>query len=207
MDTRPFHVVFLVGSIGVGKRTAAKIMSDTVAIRPVVIDAFEFELRERCHAAYKLFDRQRLPVPANQFDAELDTPSKYFEGKSPRTAYAAFTKFVHENMGRDAMGRWLVDRVKFFRQLQAERLKPSDCARGMIIFDTAPQAAYERVVEYVGAENCTQIVIKRDGAVSLPVSIPGRMAEVKNSGETVAGLELAIRRAVPHLFIEMAKEV
>ena len=203
---QPFKAVFLVGSTGVGRRTAAKILGESdLGCKPVVMDAFHFELRERCHAANKLFDSQRLPAQANAFEATIDEPNPLFGGLSPRVAYSKFARYVNDAMGPEAMGRWVVQRLKFYRALQEERIAPEKRVRSVVIFDDAPTASFQEVVNYIGAGNCTQILIRRDGISSLAVQLPGvRLCEVKNSGDGISAFELAIRKAAPHLFIQLA---
>lgn len=210
IKTGPFQAIFLVGGTGTGRRTAAKILTETSAMRPIVLDAFHFEVRERCHAAFKLFDQQRLPAQANYFEETIDEPNALFGGLTPRVAYSKFTQFVHKAMGLNAPGKWVVERLQFYRKLQSEKLRngaiPLDRrVNAVALFDDAPVYSYEQVVTYIGADNCTQLVIQRDGIASMPVDLPGvRTIEVKNPGDSVAAFESAIRRAAPHLFIQIA---
>jgi len=200
----PFKALFITGGTGTGRRTAAKIIAEgAMGLRPCVVDAFYFELRERCHAAYKLFDAQRLPAPANYFDDQLDVPTAYFGDKTPRYAYSKFARFVNDAMGPDAPGLWVTQRLTYYRKLQ-EKMEPEKRVRAVVLFDDAPTPSYEAVVKYIGAEHCSQLLVRRDGTVSLAVDLPGvRKSEVKNPGDTIAGFESAIRKAAPHLFIEI----
>lgn len=206
----PFKALFMVGGTGSGRKTAAQIVAGSGAVRPMLLDAFYFELRERCHAAYKLFDQQRLPAPANYFEPVMNEPQEMFMGKTPASAYAQFTKFVHEAMGREAMGVWMTQRLRYFRQSQEQRIADGLIAndrrvRGAVIIDEAPLPAYAEVVKYIGAENCTQLVITRDNINAIPKELAGvRTCRVRNPGDSVAAFETAIRNAAPHLFIEIA---
>ncbi len=208
IQKEPFKAIFLVGGNGSGRKTAAKILSEQGAIRPIVVDSFHYELRERCHAAWKLFDASRLPAAANYFEDRLDEPCDLFHGCSPRNAYLKFQRFVHDAMGHAAMGEWVVERLTYYRSLQAERLKkgqvpPDRIVRGVILYDDAPASAYREVVKYLGAENCVAVTIRRQGVLSLPIELPGvRQYEVTNSGDTVSAFNSAFCRSVPHLFIE-----
>ncbi len=207
INDRPFRAIFLVGSTGVGRRTAARIIAQHTSIGPIVLDAFHFELRERCHAAFKLFDEQRLPAPATCFDGQLDQPLDLFAGKTPRNAYLRFQRFVIDTMGAGALGEWVVQRLTYYRRLQEKRKVPPDSrVRSVMLVDDAPTASYQVIVDALGAQNCTQLVIRRDGTVSLPVELPGVRTEVvRNPGDSEAAFESAIRKAAPHLFIEIAR--
>lgn len=209
VDSMPFRVVFVVGGAGSGRRTAAKIIAEKGAIGPCVLDAFSFELRERCHAAFKLYSDDRLPAPATYFEEQLDTKLDMFAGLSPRSAYDKFAAFLWATHGRECLGRWVVERIDYYRKLQIRKKIPLERhVRAVVLFDDAPAASYKVVADALGANNCTQLVIRRRGTTTLPLDLPGvHTAAVENCGDTVAGFEAAIRQAVPRLFIAIAKEV
>ena len=215
MSQPPFRVVFMSGARGSGKKTAAKIIADTAATGPYVIDAFLFEMRERCHAAFKLFDPQRLPVHPLYFEESLDVPLGVFHG-TPRAAYARFAQFARDVMGPQVEGDWVAGRLRYFRRMQQEKLERgmiSKVARGTIIVDmpqyTADSVVYRPIVDYVGAENCTVLHIERAGSgIAQHICLDGvRGVRVRNPGDSVAAFETAIRKAAPHLYIEIAQSL
>lgn len=201
---QPFKAIFLTGCQNAGKKVAAQILARTAAGHAtLVIDSFGAEMRERCHGAYKLLDSRNLPAHPGVFQQTIDQPSPYFGDKSPRVAYAEFAEFMQKSLGRDIAGKWMVERLSYYRQ------RAATAPTGVIIFDAAPLPAYQQMLGYVGVDNCTELVVCRDGKRMPPTlgSHGVRFAHVMNPGDTVAAFESAIRKAAPHLYIEIAREI
>lgn len=209
ISNRPFKATFLVGGEGSGRKTAARIIAEQGGVTPVVVDAFYYEMRERCHAALKLFDAQRLPVHADCFSGALNEPSEYFSGLTPRACYARFGRMMSEMFGPQIQGDWVVQRLRFYRSLQEEKLSrgliaPDKVVQGIIVIDDAPGQSYQAIVNHLGVTNCTQVVIHRQGVVSFPVSVPHMSTvRVDNPGDSIAAFENALRKAAPHIFIKI----
>lgn len=198
----PLRVILLSGSTPDCKESAV-ILSKAPALMPTVVDAFSFESRERCHAAMKLFDRQRLPAPANYFEESLNEQNEMLEGRSPSTVYLEFTAFLHKLFGHDVLGRWVVERATFYRKLQAKQ--QVEAVRTLIIMDRAPAPAYKRVIGEFGANNVTNVVLRRRGVHPFPVPLDGiRTIQVSVEGDSPSDLESAIRDAAPGFYIEIA---
>lgn len=208
INLKPFRAIFLVGGRTAGRHTAAEIIAKSSSVGPVVVDAFDYETRERCHAAYKIVDQRNVPAPANYFDSTIDTPSELFGGLPPRTAYQKFSKFVNDAMGVAVRGTWVVERCRYFRALQEKRIAENRRARAIVLIDDAPIESYQEIVKEFGADNCTQLVIRRDSTVCWRLELPNvKTAEVFNRGKSLEEFERAIRLAVPHLFIEVTNEI
>lgn len=209
------QVVLLNGPPRSGKDTVAHIICSTAAHGPWVHDKFAVELKERCHAAYRLYDsRSGLPVHHNYFEKQKDVPLQLFEGLTPRRAYIEFyEKWVAPVCGKDALGRWLVERVGYFMFQQEKNLPAAKRNCAMVISDAGTPEAVQKVVDRFGTDACTLINIERDGCTfegdsRKKFEIPGiRTCTLRNPGDTVESLLAAVRAAAPHLYIEIATQL
>lgn len=212
MSKPDFQVIFLKGMSGSGRKTLAQILHDNMPT-PVVVDAFCFEFRERCHAAFKIVGQDRLPAPPMVFEGQLDEALDIFNGVTPRTAYTEFQSFINRTIGQEAMGQWVVDRIGFYRAMQLRKYAdtPEKHANTAILVDDAPLSSYQTIVDTFGAENCTQILVSRDGSSAAPLNLfdaksnhPVQTVRVNNRGKNVEDFAEAIKKAAPHLFESVA---
>lgn len=214
--TSPLRIVFINGPSRSGKDTAGLVICKEAANGPWVLDKFAAELKGRCHGAYKLVDgRTGRPIPFDAFEGQKDVPLDAFNGLSPRQAYIKFFEnWVLPVHGEGALGRWLIQRIDFFME-HLKEARPDYVPRGVVITDAGRRRECLPLVEKYGAENCTLIDIERDG-LSYDGDCRGRFGledmgvrrcRVKNPGDSLSGLSLALRDAAPHLFLEIAKEL
>lgn len=212
----PLKVIFLLGARGAGKSTAALQLAEHAAGGPFVLDGFNVEPRERCHAAYKIIDMQsRLPAPSHQFEDALDTPHDAFVGLSPRNAYIRFDRWLRDAFPKGTLGVWLAERCRYFQRVQKAKLPEEKRARTVIVHDEGTQPDYEEAVKIFGAAHCSAIHIKRADDKSaaalwtpqIAELVGGRVYTVENPGDHPSKLEKALRQAAPLLFLEIAKEI
>ena len=218
INTTPFRVVLVAGPTtapgfdgNVLRNVAAAIAQEsTKAGMPLVLDGFNIEMRERSHAAFKLYGEDGLPVPWFQFEDSLQEPTDWFNGMSPGAAYAAFQAFVHGFMGESVLGQWVVERCNFYRE-QQRKLEPEQRATGVVLADIASYEDYNRVIQSYGADNVTLVEVRAAGAVDLSsniisnLEVPKRVqVEFQNNEDD---LVQAVRDAAPHLFIKIATQI
>lgn len=209
--TGQFKVIFLSGAEGSGRKLASAVIGKEGATGPYLMDLFQFESRERCHASFKIMENQtRHPAPGYAFEHQIDVPLKCFEGMTPKQAYRAFREnFVFPCCGEDAEGRWLVERIEFFRDQQRKKRSEDKWVKAVVVPDLESAACAQVLIDKYGIENCTHIHVVRQGTEDAPMT-PALGVEtrvVENPGDTVSGLANAVRYAVPHLFIYLATEL
>jgi len=199
------RVVFVSGPPRCGKDAAGLIIAKEGA-HPMALDKFAIELKERCHSAYRLMTHRAMPLPWGYFEEQKDVPLAAFEGLSPRQAYVEFfQKWVGPVCGRDALGRWLVKRVKHFAEIMR---KNGQVVPGIIITDAGRREDCLPVVSEWGALNMVQVRLSREGCTFEGDSredfdlrnVGVRTEKVVNPGDTLAGLSNALRAAFPGLF-------
>ena len=164
LNTSPFRAVFVMGPTTSPEYDGNPLRDVAAAIAqeaskegmPLVLDGFNIEMRERCHAAYKLYSEDGMPAPWFQFEDSIDEPTDYFNGLTPAAAYGRFMDFCHNNMGQGILGQWVVERANFFREKQRKQ-PPEQRAQGIITADVASAFDYRRVVETYGAHNVTLV--------------------------------------------------
>jgi hypothetical protein len=216
LDDQPFKVVIVLGPtsapgyVGNVRRDVAALIAKESADQEMALvqDGFNIEMRERCHAAFKLYAEDGLPVPWFQFENCLNDPTDFFNGMSPEAAYASFQSYVHTFMADSIMGQWVVERCNYYRNKQKE-LAPDARAKGVILADVASVADYKNVIESYGVDNATLIQVRCKGGIDLTAAIApnlrtGRLAQIEFT-EDKDQLTKAIREAAPHLFIKIAR--
>lgn len=204
MTLPPLKVVFFLGPRGAGKSSAALLVAENGSGGPYVLDGFDVEVRERCHAAYKIIDTEtRLPAPAHHFEASLDQPHEAFDGMSPRNAYLKFRRWVNDAFPTGTPGRWLAQRARFFQDLQAKRRPADQRVRTLLVHDEGTPADYGEAIKLFAVENClaVQVVGQHQLAAWAP-SIEGLTpVAVKNLKTDLPSLRAALGAAVPSLFL------
>lgn len=176
-------------------------IAQNAANGPWVLDEFGIELRERCHGAYRMFEKVpnvgMVPLRHDYFTAQMDAPLECFGGLTPRVAYLAFYQnWVLPTCGADALGKWLVRRVQFYVGQEAKHVPPSQRTRGMIIVDAGTPAECLPVIEAFGAQNCTVLQVG-----DFRLDIPG--VDVVNFSLREGDLLPQLRSAAIGLFIEV----
>ena len=203
-DNQPFKVVFINAYSDDVARQAAGFIADK-AVGPLAVDSFNFELRERCHAAFKLFTEERLPAAANYFDANLDQPTDFFAGNTPNQMYDRFSTFILETHGPEVLGQWVVERANYYRQ-QQRKLPPEQRVKGIILFDTATDESMERVAKSFGLDNCLELsIVDAPRPFGYGTIDDVEIRTVVDPKTTQEELGEAIRLVAPTLFIEIAK--
>jgi len=200
------RVVFMAGALGSGRRTAGEVLCREGSRGPWVMDSVEHELRERCHAAYRIHDRRTgRAAAALAFEGQLDVPLTIFEGLSPRLAYSRFRGYVEGSSGVRAPGEWLARRVAFLLDLQVRELPPERRCRSLVVVDPERAEDCLGLVRLVGAGSCTLVRMIRQDLVDVSgMQLDGvRTADAWNPGDTVSGLANDLRRKAPHLFLEV----
>lgn len=218
INPNPFRVVLVTGPTsapdfeGNPLRTVAAgiAQESTNAQMPLVLDGFNIEMRERCHAAFKLYSEDGMPAPWFQFEDSLQEPTSWFNGMAPGVAYAQFQSFCHSVMGAGVLGQWVVERCNFYRE-QQRKLDPDQRAQGVLLADIGSYEDYKTVVDSYGADNITLVEVRAAGAVDLSANIisslevPKRVQVEFTQNED--DLVQAIRDAAPHLFIKIASQI
>lgn len=213
LNTQPFKAVFVVGPQESSEYpgnpcrdvAAAIAQESTKEGMPLVLDGFCIEMRERCHAAYKLYSEDGMPAPWFQFEDSLGLPSSFFADKSPSEAYRAFSDYVTEQMGEATLGQWVVERANFYREKQ-RKAPPEQRAQGIITADVTSVANYNRVAKSYGVGNTTLVTVGQ----YVPVGLGGIEADRTVNIEFTtneADLVQAVREAAPHLFIKIATQI
>jgi len=199
------RVVIIDGGAGVGKDALAHIICSYGSNGPWVLDHFDVELEERCHGAYKLFNKKGGPVPSGFFENQKDVPLEFFHGMSARSAYENFREWAESTFGLSISGRWLLRRIDYYIDLQKKELLEEQRAANICLADAAPPEAIKLLEERFGRENFIFIDMFRPGVVSKlrRMSPLSRFdAKINNDG-TLQDLEDKIKKALPALFIEM----
>ena len=218
ISNQPFRVVLVMGPTSAPGSTG-NILRDVAAVTaneaanaqlPLALDGFNIELRERCHAAFKLYGEDKLPCAWFQFEDSLQDPTDYFNGLTPGSAYAAFQSFCHSFMSEDILGQWVVERTRYYQEAQ-RKLPPDQRATGILLADIASVEDYKNVIGSFGPENVTLIQVRAKGAVDLSARIVpelevGRKVEVEYTSDKEE-LAKAIRAAAPNLFIKIATQI
>jgi hypothetical protein len=206
------RIILVSGPPRAGKDTAGQLLC-AHAVGPLALDKLAVDLKERCHAAYRLFDgRTRMPLRHDYFEAQKDVMLQCFEGLTPRQAYVKFFQcWVEPVVGAGALGMWMVRRQMALMRYGLE--KGMVMPAGLVITDAGRVEDCLPVIRQHGAESCTQLRVERDGCtfegdsrVDFDLSSRGvRVATVRNPGDTMAGLLNRLREAAPWLFIEIAR--
>lgn len=202
---RPLRFIIISGAPNSGRMTAARIIGNTAdATGPWLMDRVQTEMRERCHAIFKILEQgTNLPAPPQVFDNQMDVPLKMFDGMTPAAAYAKFRKFAEDLWGPGIMGEWLGNRIKFFQQLEDKR-ETKDPIRSVLVpdFRGGDTAVVEKLMEIFGAENFTHLHVTRNGAMDIhPRFGIDKVFQIKNPGDSKASFEQLIRDTLPGLYI------
>ncbi len=201
------NVVFVSGPKGSG-RTETGLVICRNGVGRWVLDAYRFELRERCHAAYRLHSKQSArPLRHDFFDKQIDVPLAPFEGLSPLRAYEKFEAWARDAVGDGCLGKWQAVRLGIFVKMH-ENEPPERRPQSVVIVDAQRPEDCAHVVRAVGANRCTLLRVGRTpdqwispGCSSGPLFLDGvRSFNILNPGDTLEGLEAAVRAKVPDLF-------
>ena len=173
---------------------------------PWLVDWLAVEVRERCHAAYKIIDgRDGMPATYPAFAGQLDVPLDLFGGLSPRNAYQRFeSSWLASAFPEDQLGRWAADRMKAWIEDQQRRCAPKPTQSIMVPDCAGRGPSAQRVVDaFPGDVTLLQVYAKGDSRY--PLELTGVRDCVVEIAEdfTPSQNEAAFRKAAPHLFLEL----
>lgn len=195
-------IVFINGAPRSGKDSAGNMIA-AEAPGKWISTKFATEVKERCHAAYRLTEAiGGRPFQHGHFEYVKDEPSILFHGRSPREAYKALSeKFMKPLHGKDIFGRMLVDRIHQFNRRDID---------GFVITDSGFVEEAVPVVKEFGADNCMLLRLHRKGFTfrgdsrSLINLIPlgVKTYDVNSPDGDLPGLLENIKQKMPFLFRE-----
>lgn len=192
MDIELPSLILLNGPPRAGKDYAGRILFRILdELRPTAVVKFATEVKERCHAAYRIFDVDGEPVPADSFERTKDQPSASFLGRTPRECYIAFSeKLMKPLHGQDVFGRLLLKTIQGFSGPWT-----------FVITDSGFAAEARPLVEHVGASRALLIRLHREGRTFAGdsrsyIELDGvRTVDIVNPGD-LEGFERVLRRAL-----------
>jgi len=216
MTTSPssnVKIVLVNGPPRSGKDTVGAII---VKESPRIVRCCKFatELKDRVHAAYRLFDkRTRKPIVTEALESVKDHPQPFFLGKTPREIYIAFSEvFMKPLHGKDIFGRLLLGRLQY--ELECEGgLPPEKRTEVIVITDSGFRKEVEMLSAHFGVHNCRLIQVHRHGCDFsgdsrgyLDVSDIGmEVHEVVNPEGDLSGLLTNLRPAIGDLLLGIVK--
>lgn len=161
--SRKVKIVFVNGPPRSGKDTIGMVIAKE-SPRVVRVCKFATELKERVHAAYRLFDkRTRKPIAAEALESIKDHPQPFFMGRTPREVWIAFSEaFMKPLHGKDVFGRLLLSRLQY--ELACEDgLSAEKQTEAIVITDSGFQEEAAVIVRHFGADSCRLIRVHRHG--------------------------------------------
>lgn len=179
-----------------GKDTLAGLLGDERGCYHWKLSA---ELKERCHAAYRLTRVGGGDLPAEWFEGSKDLPCVGFRGLTPRAAYISFHEdYLKKVHGPRILGELLVDRV--VRECREKDMSPHwlPPIAEVAVSDAGDSEQCLPLVERFGQENVVLIYLSRPGVQwtdnRRQFILPGiRSQAIENNG-TVEDLRSSLRR-------------
>lgn len=158
-------------------------------------DHLDFEVQERTHAIYKLFDVQRrMMLPAGSLDEIQDRPLPEMGGKTPRQAYALVKQFLRDNCGRDCIAQWLIARVDLFLPRHPE-------IKNLLVCDVDCVEDAQAIVNKYGRDVVTHVVVGRRPTFQVDCARTATVDPTDSESGTLSNL----KKAVPFLFLEIVQ--
>lgn len=209
--SRNVRIVFVNGPPRSGKDTVGVVIAKE-SPRVVRICKFATEVKDRVHAAYRLFDKQaRRPLPSEALESIKEHPQSFLLGKTPREVYIAFSEtFMKPLHGEDIFGRLLLGRLQY--ELACEGGLPAEKQTEVVVITDSgfkPEAGV--IVEHFGADSCRLIRVHRHGHDFSGDSrdyanIPGiEVHDVDNPEGDLKGLLANLRPAIGDLLLGIVR--
>lgn len=181
-----------------GKDTAGAMMASCLGRDGYSVAKLAAELKERTHAAYRLFGTNSRPLRHDWFESVKDEPREEFLGRTPRDAYIQF----HEGMlkplhGEEVLGVLLLARLR-------GRLFGLDPEGDLIVTDAGDRLQCLPLVDAFGEANTTLIHLEAQGSRWTDNRVPFtldrvRTVEVTNPKDSCSNLLRVLKDTLPEL--------
>lgn len=195
------HLYLINGPPRSGKDTVASMLTgDLFRGRHLKLAA---ELKERTHAAYRLFRHDGQPFDHDAYEETKDQRREVaFLGLTPREAYIAFhERYLKPVHGPDILGRLLIEREQ--RLCGRHKLLPwAPDASACAVSDAGDAAQCVPLIEAWGRENVTLIHLTRPGCEWTDNRVRFELLDVEtvelnNNGSSWLSLRDEIQNVIP----------
>lgn len=164
-----------------------------------------WELKERTHGAYSLFDEEGKVLSHDSFEAEKDQPRDDFLGLTPREAYIGFHDRLLKPMhGPEILGKLLLHRLQWMAPGRHQGVPWLIEDRSTVVSDAGTAEEVGPLVEKWGTDCVTLVHLTRPGCEwdnRKRFDLPGvRTVELNNAGGRFDIPEL-VKAALPEVGI------